>query len=102
MRKIFMSLCLLSLAGFAVAPAMAAQTPRSGQTAWSEKDCLCHCPPGNPDNPQTICVGGRVAMAHLRHGDTMGECPVSASETICNDGIDDDQDGLADCQDPDC
>jgi hypothetical protein len=111
MRKIIFSLCLLGLAAFAASPAMAGLRSVSGidappspgwRSAASGKDCLCHFPPGNQDNPQTICVGGRAAMAHLRHGDTMGECPAAGRESTCDDGLDNDQDGLADCQDPDC
>src|SRR5262245_15632118 len=41
------------------------------------KVCLCHIPPGNPDNAHTICVGPPAARAHLHHGDTLGECPVA-------------------------
>ena len=33
---------------------------------------------------------------------TCGEEPVAQNETICNDGIDDDMDGLIDCDDSDC
>ena len=36
---------------------------------------LCHIPPGNPDNPQTITVGAAAVPAHLAHGDTLGPCP---------------------------
>lgn len=36
---------------------------------------ICHCPPGNPQNNSTIMVSSGAAMAHLAHGDMMGECP---------------------------
>jgi N-acetylneuraminic acid mutarotase len=37
--------------------------------------CICHYPPGNPLNPQTVCVGARAADRHIRqHADTLGEC----------------------------
>ena len=42
-----------------------------------EKVCLCHAPPGNPGNAHTICVGAPATRAHLRHGDTLGECRVA-------------------------
>jgi len=42
----------------------------------AEKICICHIPPGNPDNAHTICIGAPAVRAHLRHGDTMGECTV--------------------------
>ena len=36
---------------------------------------VCHAPPGNPENTQTITVGSQSAAdAHLRHGDTLGPC----------------------------
>jgi hypothetical protein len=36
---------------------------------------LCHIPPGNPGNAQTIEVGQAAVPAHLAHGDLSGECP---------------------------
>ena len=38
------------------------------------KTTLCHIPPGNPNNPQTIHVGGGAVNAHLAHGDYLGVC----------------------------
>ena len=35
---------------------------------------LCHIPPGNPGNPQTITVGMAALPAHLAHGDSIGAC----------------------------
>ena len=51
--------------------------------AFADKDkdeesqvTLCHYPPGNPDNPQTLTVGASAVDAHLsEHGDTLGACP---------------------------
>jgi Kazal-type serine protease inhibitor-like protein len=62
-----MSLCLCSFATVALG-GIAVAAPG--------KTCLCHIPPGNPDNAHTICVGASAVRAHLRHGDTMGPCPV--------------------------
>ncbi len=37
---------------------------------------LCHYPPGNTGNPQTITVGAPAVSTHLMlHGDTLGACP---------------------------
>lgn len=38
------------------------------------KVTICHIPPGNPSNAQTITVGAAAVNAHLNHGDTLGEC----------------------------
>jgi hypothetical protein len=41
-----------------------------------EKVTICHIPPGNPGNPQTITVGAPAVPAHLaEHGDSIGSCP---------------------------
>ena len=42
--------------------------------AYAEKVTLCHVPPGNTANPQTITVGEAAVDAHLEHGDELGEC----------------------------
>ena len=39
------------------------------------KAFVCHLPPGNPDNPQTITVDEAAVPAHFDHGDTLGACP---------------------------
>lgn len=40
-----------------------------------EKVIICHTPPGNPDNPQTIAVAPNAAENHIHHhGDTLGPC----------------------------
>ena len=57
------ALLLVSLSWLA-APAFAA----------TSKVTICHSPPGNPDNPQTITVGVRAVAAHLAHGDIAVPC----------------------------
>ncbi|HBS85977.1 MAG: hypothetical protein A2W91_08525 [Bacteroidetes bacterium GWF2_38_335] len=38
------------------------------------KITICHFPPGNPDNPQTIIINANALDAHLAHGDQIGNC----------------------------
>ncbi|MHC4446901.1 MAG: hypothetical protein ACYSXF_03725 [Planctomycetota bacterium] len=35
---------------------------------------ICHYPPGEPDNPQTLTVGTAAVGSHLAHGDVVGVC----------------------------
>jgi prepilin-type N-terminal cleavage/methylation domain-containing protein len=35
---------------------------------------ICHIPPGNPDNPQTITIAQSAWPAHQAHGDYLGTC----------------------------
>jgi len=39
-----------------------------------KKILVCHIPPGNPENPQTICISPEALPAHLAHGDCVGAC----------------------------
>ena len=66
MRKIFAYLALASVISLmAFIPVNAAQ---------EEKVTICHLPPGNPANSQTITVGAAAVPAHLAHGDYLGAC----------------------------
>jgi hypothetical protein len=40
-----------------------------------DKVIVCHIPPGNPNNPQTLCIAPAAVPAHLAHGDFLGPCP---------------------------
>jgi hypothetical protein len=40
----------------------------------NNKVTICHLPPGNPNNPQTIDVDVSSVNAHLAHGDWIGNC----------------------------
>ena len=40
----------------------------------AEKVTICHLPPGNPANTQTLSVGSPAVKAHLAHGDHLGSC----------------------------
>ena len=46
---------------------------------------ICHFPPGNPGNPQTLTVAQSAWPAHQAHGDIPGECNM-APMTVCYDG----------------
>jgi len=39
-----------------------------------QKVQVCHIPPGNNQNPQTICISENAVAAHLAHGDNLGVC----------------------------
>jgi hypothetical protein len=58
--------CICTVAVFAIATTVA--------SARQEKICLCH-------NGHTICIAAPAVPAHLRHGDTLGECPVSCDSS---------------------
>jgi cysteine-rich repeat protein len=58
----------------------------SSHAASAEKKVtLCHVPPGNGDNVQTISVGEAAVSAHLAHGDQLGACAASCPAS-CDDG----------------
>jgi hypothetical protein len=44
---------------------------------YQEKVVICHRPPGNPSNAQTLTLSPAGAQNHLAHhpDDTMGPCP---------------------------
>jgi cytoskeletal protein RodZ len=46
----------------------------SADNQYQEKVLICHIPPGNEDNPQTISVSENAVPAHLAHGDSLGAC----------------------------
>ena len=57
---------------------------------------LCHFPPGNPGERQTIFVGAAAVPAHLAHGDELGSCAAACEGDVegadpdcptCGDGI---------------
>src|SRR5262245_50753882 len=56
-------------------------TPSSGE----KKVTLCHVPPGNPSQTQTISVGEAAVPAHVAHGDAVGACPTGCAAG-CDDG----------------
>jgi hypothetical protein len=44
---------------------------------------LCHIPPGDPANAQTIVVGESAVREHLAHGDYLGECHSACGGMTC-------------------
>jgi copper chaperone CopZ len=43
---------------------------------------ICHYPPGNHDNPQSITIAESAWTAHQAHGDTQGTCPVIPAPVV--------------------
>jgi len=100
--------------------------------ATAAKVEICHIPPDNPANVQSISVSEQAAATHIaQHGDFVvgapcsegvGECevvgesvcssedsctaspsdPPEPMEVSCGDGLDNDCDGLTDTDDPNC
>lgn len=40
------------------------------------KVTICHLPPGNPENAQSLTIGAAAVRAHLDHGDILGACVI--------------------------
>jgi hypothetical protein len=49
----------------------------SSANQYQEKVVICHRPPGNPENAQTLTLSPQGAANHLAHhpDDTLGPCP---------------------------
>ena len=56
------------------------EEPGPPDDQYEEKVLICHIPPGNPENAQTISVSVNAVPAHLAHGDTEGPCPEDGNE----------------------
>ena len=70
-----------------VAPPVVAPPVQETKPVEEEKITICHKPPGNPTNVQTIEVAKSALSAHLAHGDHVGACtdvdlPVKESEVV--------------------
>ena len=62
---------ILGAIAFTMAVSLA-PVPAQSQEA---KVTICHFPPGNPENAQTITVGAAAVPAHVElHGDFVGTC----------------------------
>ena len=64
-----------------------AKMPKSSvqsETQKEQKIIICHKPPGNPTNAQTIEVNASAVKAHLDHGDSMGPCEGDVGNSSVN------------------
>lgn len=57
------------------------------QSQSDQKVVICHSPPGNPNNKQTLEVSVSALQAHIDHGDKIGPCDggtgrLTASNTV--------------------
>ena len=80
MRRLLWVLCSCSVGLLVVLTFGTTETwaGKEGKSGGATKVCLCHVPPGNPGNAHTICVGAPAVQAHLKHGDSLGECDSNA------------------------
>jgi hypothetical protein len=68
-----------SIFAFAQEPGSTRATDTPAADQYEEKVTICHRPPGNPSNGQTLTLPRSAAEAHLRQHpqDTLGACPNS-------------------------
>lgn len=61
--------------------------PATHALAAPARVAICHIPPGNPRNVQTIIVSERAVTTHMEHGDILGACPTGCQlgGSICDD-----------------
>lgn len=45
---------------------------------------ICHVPPGNPNNTQSLSVNVSAVQAHLAHGDSLGTCGSCSTSSYSN------------------
>ncbi|MCC6221831.1 MAG: hypothetical protein IT291_11385, partial [Deltaproteobacteria bacterium] len=63
----------------------------------NNKIVLCHIPPGQPENEQTLSVAFSAVKAHLGHGDVLGSCEALVGKSTLNQeksGGNDKEDGV--------
>jgi len=72
-----------------------------------KKITICHYPPGNPENVQTITISRSAWKAHHEHGDHLGECSCEELKNcpppppFCGDGNCDSHESCETCKE-DC
>lgn len=80
---------------FMVLPFLSTEVMAKAKKPTSDKKViLCHIPPGNLNNPQTITISKNALNAHLAHGDSEGACSDGGGM-----GSDGDNDGIPDADD---
>ena len=91
----------LAVASAAMLAALVLLAPTAAATGGQEKVEICHVPPGNPDNPQTLRVGAKAVEAHLKNhpGDSVGPCQ---DPCVCDDGDLCTHDACGDCNGTHC
>lgn len=64
------------------------------QTNGQDGIAICHVPPGNPENPLSLCVGAPAVNPHMEQheDDSCGVCP-----SYCGDGTCDEGEACGDC-----
>jgi hypothetical protein len=62
--------------------------------ATEPKITMCHLPPGNPENIQTITIGESAVQTHLDHGDGIGDCENNFTVLTVVKNIINDDDGV--------
>ncbi len=62
----------------------------NGNSGSNEKITICHFPPGNPENVQTITISVSAWAAHEAHGDALGNCDIPDNNDEGDDNQDDD------------
>ena len=68
MKKLLLFFPILGLTVFLTGPA-------NGSPGRDHKVTICHFPPGNPANMQTITIDWSAVPAHVaNHGDYIGVC----------------------------
>jgi len=72
-----MACVLMTIAFWTVKAQTASATPDFDGANDPSKCTICHLPPGNPKNAQTLHIGCSAVDAHMRNhpGDCLGPCP---------------------------
>ena len=90
MKRIFTGVTLAASLAVTGSALLIVLTLSSGPTQAGNKVEICHIPPGNPGNFQTLNVSQKAVQAHLDHGDILGSCFSDACPCASLEGWDDD------------